>query len=102
MKGADKMEGEEEQREGCAALKRIQEIRDRGARFQQRKVETRHLLLETAEAMDKVGNAPCLQLHLQSFFTSLPKVTREEQWGTTGTTGASILGGVLTVAGGVF
>jgi len=79
MKGADKIEGEEEQREGCA-LKRIQEIRDRGARFQQRKVETRHLLLETAEAMDKV--------------------TREEQWGTTGTTGASILGGVLTVAGG--
>ena len=30
------------------------------------------------------------------------KVTREEQWGTTGTTGASILGGVLTVAGGAY
>merc|ERR1719193_90664 len=30
----------------------------------------------------------------------MDKVTREEQWGTTGTTGASILGGVLTVAGG--
>ena len=29
-------------------------------------------------------------------------MTREEQWGTTGTTGASILGGVLTVAGGIF
>ena len=56
MKGADKMDEEEEQREGCV-LKRIQEIRDRGARFQQRKVETRHLLLETAEAMDKVGIA---------------------------------------------
>ena len=68
MKGADKMEGEEEQREGCAALKRIQEIRDRGARFQQRKVETRHLLLETAEAMDKVGNAPCLLLFIYNLF----------------------------------
>ena len=56
MKGADKMDEEEEQREGCV-LTRIQEIRDRGARFQQRKVETRHVLLETAEAMDKVGIA---------------------------------------------
>ena len=54
MKGAENTEGEEKQREGCV-LKRIQEIRDRGARFQQRKVETRLLLLETAEAMDKVG-----------------------------------------------
>ena len=54
MKGAENTEVEEEQREGCV-LKRIQEIRDRGARFQQRKVETRLLLLETAEAMDKVG-----------------------------------------------
>ena len=53
MKGAEIMEGEEEQREGCL-LRRIQEIRDRGARFQQRKGETRHLLLKTAEAMDKV------------------------------------------------
>ena len=37
--------------------------------------------------------------HLHSTFFS--KVTREEQWGTTGTTGASIVGGVLTVAGGI-
>ena len=51
---------------------------------------------------------PCLQLSIHictinSIFDSTPyKVTREEQWGTTGTTGASILGGVLTVAGGIF
>ena len=28
------------------------------------------------------------------------QVTRDEQWGTTGTTGVSIVGGVLTVVGG--
>ena len=40
------------------------------------------------------------------FVTGMPiilielQVTRDEQWGTTGTTGVSIVGGVLTVVGG--
>ena len=46
-------EDEENKEQGCV-LKRIQEIRDRGSRFQQRKIETKQVLLETAEAMDKV------------------------------------------------
>merc|ERR1712107_313699 len=72
-------EDKENKEQGCV-LNRIQEIRDRGLRFQQRKIETKQVLLETAEAMDKV--------------------TRDEQWGTTGTTGVSIVGGVLTLVGG--
>ena len=67
MKGAEMMEGEEEQREWCV-LKRIQEIRDRGARFQQRKGETRHLLMETAEAMDKVGIECYLQYYGEALY----------------------------------
>ena len=68
MKGADMMEGEEEQREGFV-LKRIQEIRERGARFQQRKGETRHLLLETAEATDiGQGGHPAAVIFVQSIF----------------------------------
>ena len=47
------LEDEENKEQGCV-LKRIQEIRDRGLRFQQRKIETKQVLLETAEAMDKV------------------------------------------------
>ena len=59
MERVDDWEGEglhkdEDQKEEGCILKRIQEIRDRGTRFQQRKKETRQLLLETAEAMDKV------------------------------------------------
>ena len=46
-------EDKENKEQGCV-LKRIQEIRDRGVRFQQRKIETKQVLLETAEAMDKV------------------------------------------------
>ena len=47
------LEDKENKEQGCV-LNRIQEIRDRGLRFQQRKIETKQVLLETAEAMDKV------------------------------------------------
>ena len=47
------LEDEGNKEQGCV-LKRIQEIRDRGSRFQQRKIETKQVLLDTAEAMDKV------------------------------------------------
>ena len=47
------LEDEGNKEQGCV-LKRIQDIRDRGSRFQQRKIETKQVLLETAEAMDKV------------------------------------------------
>ena len=46
-------EDKENKEQGCV-LKRILEIRDRGSRFQQKKIETKQVLLETAEAMDKV------------------------------------------------
>jgi len=79
-KGGQEQVGEqvEEQVEGVEA--RIKEVRERGARFHQRKEETRVVLVETAEAIDRV--------------------IREDQWGTTGTTGVSMVGGVLTVVGG--
>jgi hypothetical protein len=48
---------------------RIQGVREAGERFLQSKVETRLLLLRTAETIDRV--------------------TREDEWGTTGTTGVS-------------
>ena len=77
---------------------KIQEIREKGAKFQQKKLETRDILLETAESIDRV--------------------IREDTMGTVGTTGGgygqqespllclfppgvSMVGGVLTVIGGV-
>jgi len=59
---------------------KIAEIRKKAVKFEERKEATRKILVETADAIDKV--------------------TREDAWGTTGTTGVSMVGGVLTVVGG--
>lgn len=71
----------EEQKEAFEeAKKMIEDVERKMEKFQAKRFETCDLLLETARAIDKVD--------------------RENNWGATGTTGVSMVGGVLTVVGG--